>query len=263
MTAEDVRTFAQAWFADLNTHVDVEQILEKLATNNSAFSMAFPEATLRSEEDFRNWYKGVGESVHKQNHVLEVLTPQPTAEGMAVDVIVVWKAEERASGKPIAVRALQNWQLQERNGSPVIVNYTVYGFTDLLTEGATAVMTPRETLEHYYHYANTGNWQPWCDLFAEDMVMDEQLAGHIEGLATLRDMMKGGLGGYAEFRNEPKHMVVSGLEAAVVSYISGKTHAGDVIHCGVMNYFRFNPDGKISYLSNFHDSVPFQPLFAK
>jgi hypothetical protein len=57
-------------------------------------------------------------------------------------------------------------------------------------------------------------------------------------------------------------MVISGLEAAVVSYITGKTHAGDVIECGVMNYFRFDPDGKISYLSNFHDSLPFQPLFA-
>lgn len=261
MILEDVRTFADAWFADLNDHVDIEAILPKLATNHADFEMVFPERTLTSEADFRDWYAGVGENVHEQHHLLEVLAPHPTPEGMAVDVMVVWKATDKASGDPIAVRALQTWLLQEVTGKPAIVRYTVHGFTDLLAQSR-AVMPPKETLEKYYHYANTGNWGPWCDLFAENTVMDEQLAGHIEGLSTLREMMKGGLGGYAEFRNEPKQMVISGLEAAVVSYITGKTHAGDVIECGVMNYFRFDPDGKISYLSNFHDSVPFQPLFA-
>lgn len=122
-------------------------------------------------------------------------------------------------------------------------------------------MDPRETLELYYQYANSGQWMKWCDLFADDMVMDEQLAGHIEGGATLREMMQGGLGGYTEFQNQPKTLFVSGNEGAVVSHITGKTHLGEEIQCGVMNYFRFNDEGKIVYLANFHDSVPFKPLF--
>lgn len=263
MTSDDVRMFADAWFRDLNEHVPANAILNKVASDHADFEMVFPERTLTSEQDFREWYAAVGDNVHKQNHVLEVLNPYPVPDGMAVDVVVVWKAEEKASGNPVAVRAMQTWLLAEVDGKPTIVKYNVYGFTDLLAAGAQDVLTPKEVLEHYYKYANSGDWGPWCDLFADDMVMDEQLAGHIEGLATLRDMMKGGLGGYAEFRNEPKQMVVSGLEAAVVSYITGKTHAGDVIECSVMNYFKFNPDGKINYLSNVHDTVPFQPLFAE
>jgi len=31
------------------------------------------------------------------------------------------------------------------------------------------------------------------------------------------------------------------------------------IEANVMNYFRFQ-DGKIAYMANFHDSVPFKPF---
>jgi hypothetical protein len=37
-----------------------------------------------------------------------------------------------------------------------------------------------EIIEKYYEFANAGEWDKWCDLFSEDMIMDEQLAGHIE-----------------------------------------------------------------------------------
>lgn len=124
-----------------------------------------------------------------------------------------------------------------------------------------APRTPRQTIEAYYRHANAGEWGPWCDLFAEDTVMDEQLAGHIEGAATLRAMMANGLGGYAVFRNEPQRVVVEGLEAAVLSRVSGQTHLGAQISCPVMNYFRFNDAGEIVYLTNTHDTAPFQPLF--
>jgi hypothetical protein len=49
----------------------------------------------------------------------------------------------------------------------------------------------REISDQYYRCANAGDWDTWCDLFTDNMVMDEQLAGHIEGLATLRAMMTG------------------------------------------------------------------------
>jgi ketosteroid isomerase-like protein len=120
-------------------------------------------------------------------------------------------------------------------------------------------MSPREIIEAYYKYANAGNWDAWCDLFDDDMVMDEQLAGRIETLATLRPMM-GGMGkAYSRFQNVPKHIIVSGDEGAVVSHISAANAAGVPIEAEVMNYFRFK-NGKIVYMSNFHDSVPFKPF---
>lgn len=89
--------------------------------------------------------------------------------------------------------------------------------------------------------------------------MDEQLAGHIEGAATLRGMMKGMPTFYSKFQNVPKNIIVSGDEAAVVSHISAANTAGEPIEANVMNYFRMR-DGKIAYMANFHDSKPFAPF---
>lgn len=120
-------------------------------------------------------------------------------------------------------------------------------------------MTNREIIDAYYKYANAGDWDKWCDLFADDMVMDEQLAGHIEGLATLRPMMGGMNIAYSKFQNVPKYILVDGDQGAVVSHISAANAAGVPIEAEVMIYFRFR-DGKISYMANFHDSKPFEPF---
>jgi len=89
--------------------------------------------------------------------------------------------------------------------------------------------------------------------------MDEQLAGHIETLSTLRPMMAGMGKAYSRFQNVPKNIVINGNEAAVVSHISAANAAGDPIEANVMNYFRLEGD-KIAYMANFHDSVPFKPF---
>ena len=122
-------------------------------------------------------------------------------------------------------------------------------------------MSPKDVIDKYYELANAGDWDAWCRLFSEDMVMDEQLAGHIEGLAALRPLMKGMKRAYSKFQNIPKHMIVSadGREAAVVSHISAANAAGDPIEADVMNYFRIQ-NGKIHYMANFHDSKPFKPF---
>ena len=119
-------------------------------------------------------------------------------------------------------------------------------------------MTPREITDAYDRHANAGKWEAWCDLFAEDVVMDEQLAGHVEGLSTLRSMI-GGMSGYSKFQNVPRHIIISGNEAGVISHISAANRAGVPIEADVANYFRFEND-KIAYMANFHDSVPFKPF---
>jgi ketosteroid isomerase-like protein len=122
-------------------------------------------------------------------------------------------------------------------------------------------MTTKLLIEMYYVHANNGDWDKWCDLFADDMVMNEQLAGHIEGLAALRPMMQGMAKTYAKFQNIPKHIIISPdeTEAAVVSHLSAASHSGESIEAEVMNYFQIE-NGKIAYMANFHDSKPFQPI---
>ena len=117
----------------------------------------------------------------------------------------------------------------------------------------------REVIDAYYKRGNAGDWMAWCDLFTDDMVMDEQLAGHIEGLDKLRPMMQGMDKAYSKFQNVPKNVIVSGDEAAVVSHISAANMAGEPIEAEVMNYFRMR-GGKIAYMANFHDTRPFDPF---
>jgi ketosteroid isomerase-like protein len=117
----------------------------------------------------------------------------------------------------------------------------------------------KDVIASYYRYANAGDWSPWCDLFAEDTVIDEQLAGHIEGRATLRDMMAGFPGMYARFTNTPRYVVVQGDEATVISHISAIAPNGTGVEADVANYFRLR-DGEIAYMTNVHDTMPFRPV---
>jgi ketosteroid isomerase-like protein len=123
-------------------------------------------------------------------------------------------------------------------------------------------MDTKEIVTRYYELANAGDWDAWCDLFAPDQVMDEQLAGHIEGLEPLRAMMKGFPGVYARFANTPVHVIVHDDEAAVFSHISAISAGGDGIEANVANYFRIR-DGRIAYLTNMHDTRPFEPVVAR
>jgi len=121
--------------------------------------------------------------------------------------------------------------------------------------------SPKEIIDDYYKYANAGKWDKWCDLFADNMVMDEQLAGNIVGLDKLRPMMAGMGQAYKKFQNVPKNIIINGNEGAVVSHISALAakHPNTPIEAEVMNYFRFE-NGKIAYMANFHDSKPFKPF---
>ncbi len=117
------------------------------------------------------------------------------------------------------------------------------------------------TICQYYDYANAGRWDDWCDLFTDDMFMDEQLAGQIVSLAALRPMMAGMGQAYAKFQNVLKSAVVEGDEGATVSHVSAAAskYPDQLIEADVMNFFRFR-DGKIAYMRNVHDSKPFAPF---
>lgn len=134
---------------------------------------------------------------------------------------------------------------------------TVTAGPDHTTGDGTAT---RAVVDAYYRLANAGDWDAWCDLFTEDMVMDEQLAGHLETLDVLRPMMAGMGEAYSHFQNVPRHVVVEGDTAAVLSHISARVPTSDQpIEAEVMNYFQLR-DGRIAYMTNVHDSVPFKPF---
>jgi ketosteroid isomerase-like protein len=120
-------------------------------------------------------------------------------------------------------------------------------------------MNTREVIERYYAAVNTGDWDAWLALFDDAVVIDEQLAGHLEGTGSLRGACAGLRAGYSRFQNVPRHTVVQGEEGCVISHVSAANARGEPIEADVANYFRVRK-GKIVYLANFHDTVPFRPF---
>ncbi len=124
-------------------------------------------------------------------------------------------------------------------------------------------MTPREIIDKYYELASAGNWAAWCDLFHADYVMDEQLAGRVEGREIMRRNIMSGFPACVQEiqQHAPKQILVDGNQGAVVSHISALAmkYQNEPIEAEAMNYFQFK-DGKIIYMANFHDSKPFAPF---
>ena len=114
-------------------------------------------------------------------------------------------------------------------------------------------------IDTYYAAVNRGDWDTWLMLFDDNVVVDEQLAGHVEGIGILRGAISGMKKGYAKFQNMPKQIVIDGNEACVISHISAANASGVPIEANVANYFRLE-NGKITYMANFHDTVPFAPF---
>lgn len=120
-------------------------------------------------------------------------------------------------------------------------------------------MSVRGVINRYYECVNAGDWDGWLELFDEYLVMDEQLGGHLEGLNALRGAVAGLKQVYSRFQNTPRYFVIDGAQACVVSHISATSASGMPIEAEVANYFLIQ-EGKITYLANFHDSVPFAPI---
>jgi ketosteroid isomerase-like protein len=117
----------------------------------------------------------------------------------------------------------------------------------------------RTVVNKYYETVNAGDWDTWLTLFDKNVVVDEQLAGHVEGTGILGGAIGAMKKGYSKFQNIPSHVIIDGDQACVISHISAANASGVPIEANVANYFRLE-NGKIKYMANFHDTVPFAPF---
>jgi ketosteroid isomerase-like protein len=120
-------------------------------------------------------------------------------------------------------------------------------------------MNTKEVLNAYYEWANAGDWDKWLTLFDENVVVDEQLAGHAEGKNVFVGAIDAIKKGYAKFIMHPKHTIVEGELAAVIWDFEGASADGVPMSAHGANYFEVK-NGLITYMSNHHDSVPFKPF---
>jgi ketosteroid isomerase-like protein len=120
-------------------------------------------------------------------------------------------------------------------------------------------MDTRQVIETYYKTVNAGDWETWLTLFDDNVVMEEQLAGHLEGIEVLRGAVGGLERGYSRFQMTPQYVVIEDDQACVIWRFEGANAAGVPINARGANYFRIE-GGKIVRMENFHDTVPFQPF---
>lgn len=117
-------------------------------------------------------------------------------------------------------------------------------------------MDTKEVISKYYNYVNAGDWNNWLTLFDDNIVMDEQLAGHLEGIEILRGAVGGMEKGYSKFLMHPQNILVQGNEACVIWNCEAANASGVPIDAKGANFFQV-ANGKITYMSNFHDTRSF------
>ena len=120
-------------------------------------------------------------------------------------------------------------------------------------------MTTKGVINKYYNYVNEGDWNNWLTLFDDNIVIDEQLAGHLEGIKTLGGAVGGLEKGYSKFLMHPQETLIDDNQACVIWNFEGANASGVPIEAKGVNFFRVEND-KITYMSNFHDTRPFDPF---
>jgi ketosteroid isomerase-like protein len=120
-------------------------------------------------------------------------------------------------------------------------------------------MDTREVIDRYYETVNAGDWDTWLTLFSDHLVVDEQLAGHIDDISVWRGAIDGIKKGYSKFHMTPEHVVIEDAQAAVVWHCEAANASGVPIDVHGANYFRVE-GGQIVYMSNFHDKAAFAPF---
>lgn len=133
---DETRSFVQQWFDKLSAHVDVGEILPMISAGPD-LEIAFPERTLTSHAEFKEWYEGIGNEYSAQTHDVEAVTVQPLEDSRTgLDVTVVWKADRRG-GSSVSARARQSWQVGRSfaTGAPEIVKYRVVSLADTSAAG--------------------------------------------------------------------------------------------------------------------------------
>lgn len=120
LTEENIRAFAAAWYYALDIHAPVEDCLKLLADEN--LEMIFPEKTMRSEAEFREWYHNVTNFFFDENHYVQSVQIEMSGEEAHLDISVGWQASwwipPTAKSKRTSMNATQKWTVRpaKQNG---------------------------------------------------------------------------------------------------------------------------------------------------
>lgn len=135
LTETEVREFVDLWYKGLDVHAPAEEMVPLV--HETQLEMRFPEATLRTPEEFRGWYEGVIRIFFDEVHTLQKLdvTLDETGEKALVNLVVYWEASRWKAPAPNSERLLmdadQTWEVRRSpaTGKPAVTVYMVNALT--------------------------------------------------------------------------------------------------------------------------------------
>jgi len=133
LSSFQVRDLVYTWFRKLTDHAPLEEMQEMLSS--SSLTMRFPEATIRSHEEFRQWYETVIRTYFDQLHELKMLDISIAGDGADVRLVVNWQA--RSWNPPdgyshrLGLFAHQTWRVVLEGDRAVIAEYSVERTVDM------------------------------------------------------------------------------------------------------------------------------------
>lgn len=129
VTESEVKQFIEEWFARLDDHVPVEEILPLVA--DEELVMKLPETTAYGHSGFVTWYNHAINTFFDEVHTIHALRITPSQNSAKVEVVlqwepVIWHAPE-ARSKRQGYFAAQTWLLKRSPATQklFIVNYNV------------------------------------------------------------------------------------------------------------------------------------------
>jgi hypothetical protein len=132
LTKLQVKQLIYDWFIKLTDHAPVEEMISFLNPVN--LEMQFPEKTLTSIEDFRQWYEKVTNMFFDQVHELKMLDIVIGGSRADVNLVVNWQARTwqppAGYSKWEGVYAHQTWVVEAASNAhgAMITSYLVNKF---------------------------------------------------------------------------------------------------------------------------------------
>ena len=121
-----------------------------------------------------------------------------------------------------------------------------------------------DVIRTYFGSMNEARWDDCLALFAEDVIMDDQMVGHHEGIGPVREAigMLHSLVVLPNFHNELLQVFVDDEHAVALWHMRFNAPDATQVIARGSNLFWVH-QGKIRYLRTIHDTVPFRPLFPR
>ena len=264
LTEDEVKRFMERWYLELlDTHAPADDLAACVADDAE---MRFPEVTVYGIDAFRDWYDRIVNTFFDEVHTITRNDATVSADGQSaeVKVDVNWQAKvwipPAAKSQWIGFDAGQTHQVvrSAKTGEPVIQVYGVDTFVPM--EGSSNLpVLARELIGQYYQFVNAGDWDGWLTIMDDNLVVDEQIDGHVEGKSNLLGIGDHFRKVYSKFLMHPLHIIVQGEQAAVIWQNESANAAGVPISAIGANYFQVR-NGKITYMRTIHDTVPFRPM---